>query len=99
MAHLDIAHMTESPALQQRITACAATLGQRYPELWTHQAIWHVCASPGWDDTWAYMDAAWQQDHAGEDAPDHGANPAGIIDAAILAAVAHVIETHPGLGG
>lgn len=79
MSYLDIANMTVSGPLMQRITACAAEQGSTTPDAWLGEHRWTLCASPGWDDAWASAVAAGN--------PDPGADEAVISDAMILSAV------------
>lgn len=51
MALADIADMSNSPTLRQRIVAAAARQGKS-PD-WTGLYLTQVCATPGWDEAWA----------------------------------------------
>lgn len=88
MSYLDITRMTESAGLAGRITACAASEGITYPEMWRQTATWAVCSQPGWDEAWASAAAA------GIDG-DPGERGDVITDAQILAAVQAVRAQHP----
>ena len=77
MTYANIAAITQSVPLNQRITACAAVEGATKPYgEWVSSRIWEFAATPGWADAWAVSDA-----------DDPGADENVITDAMILAAV------------
>jgi hypothetical protein len=82
MSYLNIAEITQSESLRQRLHAAAAEEGKGAPdgpEVWVASHIWQIASSPGWG-------AAWGSALAGG-VTDPGMNEAVISDAMILAVV------------
>lgn len=80
MSYADIAAITQSTSLAQRLTACAAEEVKPKPySSWVFEHIWEIAASPGWADKWAYAVA--------NENPDPGADESVITDGDILAVI------------
>lgn len=81
MSYATIAAITQSGAMNQRLTAAAAQEGKNTasPGSWVSKNIWTLAASPGWSE-------AWESAEAGG-VTDPGANEAVITDGMILASV------------
>jgi len=90
MSYADIADMTNSVSLTNRVAAAAAGEGERDAWAWATENAWAVAASPGWADAWQYAKA----NQTADDNPDTGARPGVINDAMILAAV-QAVRTPP----
>lgn len=90
MAYLDIANMTQSVNLTNRLNAAAAQeqangaqLIPDLPEVWVSVNRWKLVAAPGWADAWASAVASGHE--------DPGADPAVITDGMILSQVQEVL--------
>ena len=79
MTYATHAAISNSPSLRQRLTACAAQEGATDPPRWVGAVIWTL---PQAD--WV---AAWDSAEVANPGEDHGANPAVITDAIILATI------------
>jgi hypothetical protein len=91
VTYSDIADMTNSVSLTNRVAAAAAGEGQADPWNWATSNAWAVAASPGWSEAWAYA-----RDQATlDDNPDTGARPGVINDEMILAAVQDILAPQP----
>lgn len=90
MTYATIAAITQSGALNQRLTAAAAQEGKdpTSPGSWVSANIWTIASSPGWS-------AAWESAVAGG-VTDPGANEGVITDGMILAAVQPLPATPTG---
>lgn len=87
MTYKNVAQITQSSSLFQRLTACAATQVDEYAKpkpypQWIAEHIWEIAASPGWADKWAYAMAT----HPEEDY-DPGDDESVITDGDILAVI------------
>lgn len=89
MSYANIAAITQSGSLYQRLTAAAAEEGKNptSPGAWVSEHIWELASSPGWADAWA---SAVENGVA-----DPGANEAVITDGMILAAVQPIGAPEP----
>lgn len=85
MTYLQMADMTRSASLRDRLTACAAQQHARDPEQWVRDNIWSLVTQPGWADAWASAVASAIE--------DPGANEAVITDQMILSAVQPMLST------
>lgn len=74
-----VVEMASNQTLFNRCVAAAAEQGELQPDGWVSNNIWHLAASPGWDDAWEYAKST------GNNAP--GEHSGVIDDAMILAAV------------
>lgn len=81
MSYANIAAITQSNSLIQRLTAAAAQEGKSLtmPGSWVGERIWQFAVAPGWADKWAYALAAGME--------DPGADEAVITDGDILAVI------------
>lgn len=79
MSYWDIAQISHSGDLQERVQACAAQEVDDDPYEWTAVNMLNLAAEPGWAEAWASATAA------GNPAP--GKDPAVITDGMILSAV------------
>jgi len=83
MSYLSVVEMAGSQSLLSRISACAASEGQDEPLAWAQANMWALCATPDWDDAWAYA-----RDNANVNVnPDTGMRDDVINDNMILGAV------------
>lgn len=93
MALSDIADMSTSSSLRARIAAAAA---QQVREAgWVGNYLTQICASDGWDTSWA---AARNDPHRGNFNPDTGCRTDVISDEMITAAVTALIEVQTATG-
>lgn len=83
MAYSDIVEMAGSQSLFNRCVAAAAQQGEEQPTGWVSNNIWHLAASPGWAEDWAYAKDTYQINGN----PDLGARTDVIDEAQILASV------------
>lgn len=79
MAYSDIALLAQDNDFIMRTRACVATEGHDDPVAWTSEHQWHMAATPGFGDKYAYAIAT--------NNPRPGWDPAAITDGDILAAV------------
>lgn len=80
MSYANIAAITKSGSLFDRMTAAAAEEGKEKPYSgWVSTRIWDLAATPGWATAWGSALAAGIS--------DPGANEGVISDGMILAAV------------
>ncbi len=83
MAYTDIVEMATNATLRTRFAAAAAAEGEDDPSRWAADNAWHLAASPGWADAWAYAeDTATVNQN-----PDTGMRNDVITDGMILSAV------------
>lgn len=92
MSYLSVVEMAGSASLLARITACASGEGQADPQSWAQSNIWKLCATPDWDDAWAY---AKDTQNVNQN-PDTGARDDVINDQMILSAVQAVRAAQAG---
>lgn len=83
MSYLSVVEMAGSQSLLSRISACAASEGQDEPLAWAQANIWKLCATPDWDDAWAYA----KDTQTVNQNPDTGMRDDVINDNMILSAV------------
>jgi hypothetical protein len=88
MALSDIASMTNSGSLRNRILAAAARAGK--DTAWTNTNLYALCATEGWDTAWAAAKSAADAINAN---PDTGIRTDVITDDMITAAVQELLGT------
>lgn len=54
MAYSDVVEMANDEDLRARCIAAVAQQGEPSPEGWVANNMWHLAASPGWAEDWAY---------------------------------------------
>lgn len=81
MSYANIAAITQSGSLYQRLTAAAAQEGKSLtmPGSWVGERIWQFAVAPGWSAKWASAVAAGVE--------DPGADESVISDGDILAVI------------
>lgn len=91
MTYTDIADMTQSLSLTQRVSAATAQEGELLPSQWTAENIWAIASQPGWAEAWASA----KDSQTDDDNPDTGIRPGVITDGMILSAVQTVRAATP----
>ncbi len=54
MAYNDVVQIAQDEAIYERIVAASAAERVTNPVQWARENVWHLAASPGWADAWAY---------------------------------------------